>query len=53
MSVVAWLEKQGQKPAWSEEDERIYQSIIDDNAQENLLYNEQINWLISIKQRIS
>lgn len=50
---LAWLEKQGQKSAWSKDDERIYQSIIDDTVQENLLYNEQINWLKSIKQRIS
>ena len=51
-SCYRWLEKQGQKPAWNEDDERVYQSIIDDNAQENLLYNEQINWLISLKKRI-
>jgi hypothetical protein len=51
-SMLAWLEKQGQKPAWNEDDERVYQSIIDDNEQENLLYSEQINWLISLKKRI-
>ena len=34
--MIAWLEKQGeQKPAWSEEDERICQCLIED--QENAL----------------
>ena len=37
---------------WSEEDEKIYQSIIDDTVQENQLDDRQINWLKSIKQRI-
>ena len=40
-----------QKPAWSEEDERIYQSIIDDTVQENQLNDEQTNWLKDIKYR--
>ena len=40
------------KPAWSEEDEKIYQSIIDDTVQENQLDDKQINWLKSIKDRI-
>jgi len=35
--------------AWSEEDERIYQSIIDDTVQENQLDDKQINWLKSIR----
>ena len=50
---IAWLEKQGeQKPAWSEEDEKIYQSIMDDTVQENQLDIKQINWLKSLRQRI-
>jgi hypothetical protein len=48
-----WLEKQGeQKPSWSEEDEKIYQSIIDDTVQENQLDDKQINWLESLKDRV-
>lgn len=39
------------KPAWSEEDERIYQSIIDDTVQENQLNDKQTNWLKDIKYR--
>lgn len=38
-------------PAWSEEDERIYQSIMDDTVQENQLNDEQTNWLRDIKYR--
>lgn len=42
-----------QKPAeWSEEDERIYQSIIDDTVQENQLDTKQIDWLKSLKSRV-
>ena len=47
-----------QKPAdniekpWSEEDERIYQSIMDDTVQENQLDDKQINWLKSLKDRV-
>jgi hypothetical protein len=37
--------------AWSEEDERIYQSIMDDTLQENQLNGEQTNWLKDIKYR--
>jgi len=41
------------KPAtWSKEDERIYQSIIDDTVQENQLDIKQIDWLKSIKYRV-
>lgn len=36
---------------WSEEDERIYQSIIDDTVQENQLDSKQIDWLKNIKYR--
>ena len=51
--IVSWLEKQGeQKPAWSEKDERIYQSIIDDTVQENQLDSKQIDWLKSLKDRV-
>ena len=56
---IAWLEKQGQKPAWSEEDERIVTGIIND-IQERLedypteqladIYFEEIKWLKSIKE---
>ena len=50
--MIAWIEKQGeQKPAWSEEDERIYQSIMDDTVQENQLDGKQIDWLRDIKYR--
>ncbi len=39
---AAWIEKQGkQKYSWSEEDERIYQSIMDDTVQENQLDDKQ------------
>lgn len=39
------------KVEWSEEDERIYQSIMDDTVQENQLDEKQINWLRDIKYR--
>ena len=39
------------KQEWTEEDERIYQSIIDDTVQENQLDDKQINWLKLLKQR--
>lgn len=37
---------------WSKEDEKIYQSIIDDTVQENQLDIKQIDWLKSIKDRV-
>ena len=37
--------------AWSEEDERIYQSIMDDTVQENQLDGKQTDWLRDIKYR--
>lgn len=40
------------KSAWSEEDERIYQSIIDDTVQENQLNSKQIGFLKSLKDRV-
>ena len=46
------LKKIEQKPSWSEDDERLYQSIIDDTVQKNQLDSKQIDWLKSIKQRI-
>lgn len=46
------IENQGeQKPAWNEEDERIYQSIMDDTVQENQLDDRQTEWLSNIKYR--
>ena len=41
-----------QKPVeWSEEDKRIYQSIMDDTVQENQLDDKQTKWLSDIKYR--
>jgi hypothetical protein len=46
------LKKIENKPdEWSEEDEKIYQSIMDDTVQENQLNSKQINWLRDIKYR--
>lgn len=39
------------KQEWSEEDEKIYQSIMDDTVQENQLDDKQTNWLRDIKYR--
>ena len=50
ITVVNKLYKQ--KPDWGEEDERIYQSIIDDTVQENQLDSKQIDWLKSLKGRV-
>ena len=51
--VIDWLKKQGeQTPAWSGEDERICQSIMDDTVQENQLDSKQINWIKSLKSRV-
>lgn len=36
---------------WSEEDEKIYQSIMDDTVQENQLDDKQTEWLRNIKYR--
>jgi hypothetical protein len=50
-----WLEKQGQKPAWSEEDEEMYQNIHEclkngwRKLPTDLLKYE--SWIKSIKQR--
>ena len=49
---IDWLEKQAPKIKWSKEDEKMYQSIIDDTIQENQLDGKQLEWLKSLKQRI-
>ncbi len=46
------IKKGEQKPVWSEEDERIYQSIMDDTVQENQLCDEQTNYLKDLKDRV-
>jgi hypothetical protein len=48
-NIIAWLEKQGeQKPAWSEEDKNMLQSILDEYKSMPI---EKRNWLKSIKDR--
>ena len=58
----AWLEKQGKKkPTWSDEDDKTYYSLLadirarQDSSTSTLeaYYNEQINWLKSLKERLS
>jgi hypothetical protein len=57
MIVINWLKSikervvPQQKQEWSKEDERIYQSIMDDTVQENQLDEKQIDWLRNIKYR--
>ena len=51
-----WLDSlkckpQYNKSSWSEEDEKTYQSIIDDTVQENQLNSKQTDWLRNIKYR--
>lgn len=47
---IAWLEKQGeQKPAWSEEDEEMLESIITCADKDFFIRKEQINWLKSLR----
>ena len=46
-----YLLELAQNPAWSEEDERMYQSIMDDTVQENQLDDKQTEWLRDIKER--
>ena len=54
--AIAWLEKQGKKPAWSEEDDTFFKAIIRDI--ENTQYisedakKDRINWLKSLKDRV-
>lgn len=60
-SMLAWLEKQGQKPVWSEEDEKTVTGIIND-IQERLedypteqladIYFKEIKFLKSLKDRV-
>lgn len=59
---AAWLEKQGEKkPTWSDEDDKTYYSLLadirarQDSSTSTLeaYYNEQINWLKSLKERLS
>ena len=45
------IKQNEQKSSWSEEDEKIYQSIMDDTVQENQLDGKQIDWLRNIKYR--
>jgi hypothetical protein len=51
--LYAWLkslkDRVQPKVEWSEEDERMYQSIIDDTVQENQLDIKQIDWLKSLR----
>ena len=59
---LAWLEKQGeQKPEWSEEDERMHNTIVKDlEALCNMskyertkgFYNAEIDWLKAVRKRI-
>ena len=49
---IYWINSHRKKNfEWSEEDERMYQSIIDDTVQENQLDSYQIAWLKSLKPR--
>ena len=54
--ILSWLEKQGKKPAWSEEDEEMYQNIYEclkngwRKLPTDLLKYE--SWIKSIKQII-
>lgn len=54
--VIAWLEKQGQKPTWSEEDDSMFQSCIGAVATNDYYKGEEkeqiYDWLKSLKQRI-
>lgn len=50
---IVWLEKQGEKSVvWSEEDEKMYQSILDDTVQKHFLTGDQFAWLNSLKDRV-
>jgi beta-glucosidase/6-phospho-beta-glucosidase/beta-galactosidase len=49
--ILAWFKKQGeQKPAWSEEDEKMVKDII--AAIDALYYHGMVKWLKSLKERI-
>ena len=46
------LKKIEHESVWSKEDERIYQSILDDTVTETQLDDKQITWLKSFKDRV-
>ena len=49
-SIFAWLEKQKeQKPAWSEEDEKMLRTIISDGSRGVELDSKQISFLKSLR----
>ena len=52
--ILAWLEKQGEKPKWSEEDSLMIDSIIDTMKwlEGKGATNMKIDWLKSLKQRM-
>lgn len=53
--AIAWLEKQGNKPAWSEEDEVRLQTCIDCLQAKSLMGKVDTvmtNWLKSLKERV-
>ena len=47
--VIAWLEKQGEKPGWSEEDELMLTSIIQTLKLTNGAAQMKIDWLKSLR----
>ena len=53
MDAIAWLEKQGDKPAWSEEDEvkinRIVACLENLNVADNDILLKDVDWLKSLK----
>lgn len=44
--------KKIEHPAWSKDDEKMYESILTDTVQENTLDNRQIHWIRSLKDRV-
>lgn len=48
--ILAWLEKQGQKPAWSEADDEEFE--IATNVLKDAGQYDSAAWLITLKQRI-
>ncbi len=57
--AIAWLEKKCEnRPAWSEEDEKISQWIandikrlVNDNKKANIIANQEIKWLKSLQSQ--
>lgn len=56
--VLAWLEKQSEKPTWSEEDEKLYKLSVENLTELMHRFGEEygkvgdcINWFKSIKDR--